>query len=219
MDVNAIDNDGSTALHFAAVWDHPDTCLLLLSRGADLMAVDDDNKTALDLYGHALNYISSTDRPKLSDAVKEERRNALHVAFANYFNTKIAAQKSALESENATQKTVFESEITVLKRPAQANAYMLFSDKFADVVFEVEGERIPAHKVIVAACSEYMNALLSNPQWQENADDRMSVVKLSDLSAVSVRAMLRFIYTGEVDETAYARSCTAISLHPLNQFI
>ena len=79
---------------------------------------------------------------------------------------------------------------------------MLFSEKFADVVFEVEGERIPAHKNIVAACSEYMNALLSNPQWQENADDRMSVLKLSDLSAVSVRAMLIFIYTGEVDETA-----------------
>ena len=29
----------------------------------------------------------------------------------------------------------------------------------------------------------------------------MSVIKLSDFSAVSVRAMLRFMYTGKVDET------------------
>jgi hypothetical protein len=84
-----------------------------------------------------------------------------------------------------------DQEIAVLKRPARATASMLFSDKFADVVFVCGGgERIPAHRFIVAACSESLDALLSNPQWLETADDRERVAapaRLAERDAERVR--------------------------------
>ena len=53
-------------------------------------------------------------------------------------------------------------------------------------------ERIPAHKGILAARSEVFRAMFSVPM-QEQKD---SVVRIDDLSADTVRRLLRFIYTG-----------------------
>ena len=71
-----------TALDWAAWKDHPDTCLLLISRGLDLMAVNNNNHTVLDMYGNELNHHSPTHaRPPLSNEVKEERREILRAAL------------------------------------------------------------------------------------------------------------------------------------------
>jgi hypothetical protein len=67
-----------------------------------------------------------------------------------------------------------------------------------DVTFEVVGgERIPAHRNILAASSECLSALLKG-QWAESAS---GVVRMEQ-SATAVKALLRFLYTGEVDEAA-----------------
>ena len=77
---------------------------------------------------------------------------------------------------------------------------MLFSEQFSDVVFLCsDGERIHAHRCIVAACSPHMRAMLQG-SWMENAG-KVSEVPMTQ-SAPAVRALLRFFYTGEVDEAA-----------------
>ena len=177
---------GVTALGLAALCDKLPACKFLISRGSDIMAKNNDGKTALDLYGYgpAIN-------PPLSAEEKKERCEELKAAFLEAKDRKIVSMAKVIESQAA--------KIAMLKRPA---ASMLFSDKFADVVFVCGGgERIPAHRNIVAACSESLDALLSNPQWLETADDRERVAEVPmEQSAAAVRVMLRFMYTGEVDE-------------------
>ena len=145
-DLNATSNRGRNALMIAAHNDKHDCAIFLLNRGVDLLAVDNDGNTALDLYG-----TFSSINPPLSDEVKEQRRMALRAAFAK-------AKINRLEKE-----------VAVLRRPARVIASVLFSDKFSDVVLEAAGgERIPAHKVVLATSSECTNALLSG-QWAESA--------------------------------------------------
>ena len=61
-----------TALCYSAVYAHLEVGLLLCSRGADLMAVNDKGCTALDLYGIFAN---------LSDELKQKHRAALLGCF------------------------------------------------------------------------------------------------------------------------------------------
>ena len=68
-------NDDYTALYLAAMYDHLQVCLILLNRGADLMAVGHDGRTALTHYGFYAN-------PRLSNEIKEQRREQLRVAWA-----------------------------------------------------------------------------------------------------------------------------------------
>jgi hypothetical protein len=174
-DLNARVNDGWNALMFAARNNKLDCAVFLLNRGVDLLAVNSKGKTALDLYGSDLNI-----KPPLSDEVKEQRREVLRGAYAKI------------------QVVRLKQEVAVLRRPARVNASMLFSDKFSDVVLEaVGGERISAHKVVLAASSECMDKLLSG-QWAESAS---GVVRMEE-SVTAVKALLRFMYTGEVDVAA-----------------
>ena len=65
---------GWNALMYAARHDHLSCCLFLLSRGCDLRLVDNEGQTAFDLYG--------TRCQKLSNEIKEQRRQILRDAFA-----------------------------------------------------------------------------------------------------------------------------------------
>ena len=94
---------------------------------------------------------------------------------------------------------------------------LLFSSSYSDVVFEVHSvtcgsgsssssnavnatERIHAHKNILATSSGYMKAMLSGP-WTENQADGLSVIQAPQ-STSTIKALLRFIYIGEVDTAA-----------------
>jgi hypothetical protein len=82
------------------------------------------------------------------------------------------------------------------KRLSAINTAILFSDDFSDLVFEAAGgERLPAHRNIVAATSSVMRVLLKG-QW---ADSITGVVRVEQ-SAAATRAMLRYMYTDEVDQ-------------------
>ena len=185
-DVNARDNAGRTALAFAALWDILPTCLYLISQQADLLSVDDDGESVLEGYGH--------NSEEEDEQVNELRRGTLREAFAE-------AKIKRLEQEVATQAKEIESQaakIAILKRPALATASMLFSEDFSDLVFVAGGERIPAHRFILAASSEHMGALLKGP-WRENVEGQAVEVPMEQ-SAVAVRVMLQFVFTGEIDE-------------------
>ena len=47
------------------------------------MAINNNNQTALDLYGNRLDRYPTQARPPLTDEVKEEHRETLRAAFAN----------------------------------------------------------------------------------------------------------------------------------------
>ena len=64
-------NDGFSALMWAAVCDHLPVCLLLLSKGSDLMAATNHNWAALTHYG------DSVHNPALSPLTLVERRTAV----------------------------------------------------------------------------------------------------------------------------------------------
>ena len=67
-------SDHFAALYLAARYDRLQVCLILLNRGADLMAVCDGGRTALTGYGIFVF-------PQPSDEIKEQRREQLRVAW------------------------------------------------------------------------------------------------------------------------------------------
>ena len=200
--MTARDNDSNTALGLAALYGNLAVCKFFVSRGSDLNEKNAYERTALDLYGDHM------PEDLLDKQTAKEHRNELLAAFLEIKDQKNASQAKVI----ASQAAMIESQaakIAVLERPALATASMLFSDKFSDVVFVCGGgERIPAHRFIVAACSESLDALLSNPQWLETADDRDRVAEVPmEQSAAAVCAMLRFVYTGEVGVASAGLSC------------
>ena len=100
--------------------------------------------------------------------------------------------------------------MTVLERPARTYcSSLLFSERFSDVVFVcgggggAGGDRIHAHRCVVAACSEQLSALLQG-QWAETTGgerERVAEVEMSQ-SGAAVRVLLRFMYTGEAEAAA-----------------
>ena len=66
--------NGWNALMFAAGYDSLSCAVFLLSRGCDLRLVDNDGRSALDLYDTEMN--------KLSNEIKEQHRQILRDAFA-----------------------------------------------------------------------------------------------------------------------------------------
>jgi len=69
---------GRNALMWAVYRDQLSCCLFLLSRGCDLRLVDNQGRSALDLYDTAYNNHTHTH----SNEIKEQRRQILRDAFA-----------------------------------------------------------------------------------------------------------------------------------------
>lgn len=68
------------------------------------------------------------------------------------------------------------------------------SERFSDVTFCVEGEKIPAHKAILAMRCEYFSAMFDSGLRNEPDDD---VVKL-DVPLKEFNIILEYIYTGSL---------------------
>ncbi|XP_022095974.1 kelch-like protein 12 isoform X2 [Acanthaster planci] len=66
-----------------------------------------------------------------------------------------------------------------------------------DVTVVVEGVEFPAHRVILAACSNYFCAMFTN----EMSESTKSSVELKGLKASAMEKLLEFIYTEEVEVT------------------
>lgn len=84
---------------------------------------------------------------------------------------------------------------------------LLFSEKFADVIFEITDDsessptvtRLFAHKSILASSSIYFETMLSG-DWNETSNGNQShaIIKVNHNLDV-YRCLLTFIYTGEID--------------------
>lgn len=70
---------------------------------------------------------------------------------------------------------------------------------FSDVTFMVEGQRLRAHKLVLAARSEYFRAMLFGGLNESSTAE----IQLKGISAVAFRTLLKYIYTGKVELSAF----------------
>ena len=68
---------------------------------------------------------------------------------------------------------------------------------FTDVIFLVEGVRVPLHRCVLAARSEYFHSMLMSSQWSETRGLAAGVL-LPDISLPVFGALVRFLYTDEL---------------------
>jgi len=68
------------------------------------------------------------------------------------------------------------------------------SDEYSDVVLVIGENRIPAHKVILAARSEYFRAMLFGGMKESSQNE----IKLVDTPLIAFKHLLRYIYTGNM---------------------
>ncbi|XP_044953647.1 BTB/POZ and MATH domain-containing protein 1-like [Hordeum vulgare subsp. vulgare] len=80
-------------------------------------------------------------------------------------------------------------------------AGLLETEKGADVVFDVGGETIAAHRCVLAARSSVFAAELFGPMKEGCSTAAGIVVRVEDMEAEVFRALLRFAYTGQLPET------------------
>ena len=81
--------------------------------------------------------------------------------------------------------------------------------EFTDVVFIVDGERVPAHKLILASQSEYFRAMLYGEMKEASQED----IPLPDIPLASFKTVLQYAYTGTLEIEESTRSefvCTTI---------
>ncbi|XP_048536621.1 BTB/POZ and MATH domain-containing protein 1-like [Triticum urartu] len=75
---------------------------------------------------------------------------------------------------------------------------LLETEKGADVVFDVGGETVAAHRCVLAARSSVFAAELFGPMKEGKADD--GIVRVEDMEVEVFKAMLHFAYTGSLPE-------------------
>ncbi|PIO64466.1 BTB/POZ domain protein, partial [Teladorsagia circumcincta] len=66
-----------------------------------------------------------------------------------------------------------------------------------DVALIVEGTRINAHRVILAACSNYFRDMFNN----EVAEDGLQEIEIADMDALTLDSLVSFCYTGKIKIT------------------
>lgn len=92
--------------------------------------------------------------------------------------------------------------VPVPKSVANILQGLLFSEEFSDVHFECkDGTRLPAHKNVLASSSSYFRNYFSGP-WGEHGDGVWQTSNSPDI----MRAVLTFIYTGEVPDSLLMES-------------
>ena len=83
--------------------------------------------------------------------------------------------------------------------------------EFTDVVFIVDGERVPAHKLILASQSEYFRAMLYGEMKEASQED----IPLPDIPLASFKTVLQYAYTGtlEIEDQLEVSSYIQQQLH------
>ena len=71
-------------------------------------------------------------------------------------------------------------------------------DALTDVTLITQGEEFRCHRALLAANSTYFHAMLCG-QFVETSKDK---IELSEISGASMRVILQYLYTGEVEITA-----------------
>uniref|UniRef100_A0A0E0M7V1 BTB domain-containing protein n=1 Tax=Oryza punctata TaxID=4537 RepID=A0A0E0M7V1_ORYPU len=107
----------------------------------------------------------------------------------------------AVVGEIRTERTTeITAETFVTVPPSDLNqklGNLLDTEKGADVVFEVGGEKFSAHRCVLAAQSPVFSVELFGSMKES---DRAGVVRIDDMEAQVFKALLRFMYTDSLPE-------------------
>jgi BTB/POZ domain-containing protein 9 len=87
--------------------------------------------------------------------------------------------------------------VSEVSNPFEDTTSLYLNEKFSDVILVVDGEKLNAHKAILAARSEYFDALL----YDGLQDLKQSEVAIKDVSPEAFKQVLKFIYTGTITIT------------------
>jgi BTB/POZ domain-containing protein 9 len=74
---------------------------------------------------------------------------------------------------------------------------LFMQDSYSDLTLVVDGQQFPAHKVVLAARSEYFRALLFGGLRESHLE--CNTVELKDTPAVGFHHLLKYIYTGKIN--------------------
>jgi len=77
-------------------------------------------------------------------------------------------------------------------------AKMVGNSDLADVVLVVEGERFPAHRVMLAARNEYFRGLFLSGMQGGRSKGGLQEIELGGVSVGAFRVVLRYLYTAEL---------------------
>ncbi|XP_053950213.1 BTB/POZ domain-containing protein 9 [Anastrepha ludens] len=84
-------------------------------------------------------------------------------------------------------------DVKLTERFSEQMAQLCMNDDYSDVTFIVEDQRLPAHRVILAARSEYFRALL----FGGLCESRQSEIELK-IPVEAFKALLKYIYSGRM---------------------
>ncbi|XGW01891.1 hypothetical protein V3C99_014181 [Haemonchus contortus] len=76
---------------------------------------------------------------------------------------------------------------------------LFLNPNFSDVMFVVDGEKFPAHKVLLAARSEYFRAMLYGGMKESDEGE----IVLEETNVFAFRILLRYIYTAKLTLLEY----------------
>lgn len=103
--------------------------------------------------------------------------------------------------------------ITHIDEFSQQMSQLCMNAEYSDVVFVVEGSRLPAHKIVLAARSQYFRALLFNGLAETTQNEIELKVPLE-----AFKALLDYIYTGCMSLTKMKEENILDSLGLANQY-
>lgn len=141
---------------------------------------------------------------RLDDRILTECINKL-LKYESDLRTKLTRKEAPMKVKEIPMKLIPESVFNTF-------CSLLFSEKFADVVFEITDEtnypptmtKIFAHRAVLASSSDYFNIMLSG-KWKEShssechsSSEQQAVVKVKQTLDV-YKCLLTFIYTGKIE--------------------
>lgn len=110
--------------------------------------------------------------------------------------------KSALYNRGFSVQNTKEEELGALSMQMYK---LVANDSFADVYFEVEGKRIPAHRNILSCRCEYFAIMLSkSAAFRES--NQQNPIYLPNISYEIFKQVLVFLYTGHFDTSKMSYS-------------
>lgn len=122
------------------------------------------------------------------------------------------SHKMAGPHSSSTSKSGSE-EIELTARFSEQMAQLCMSYDYSDVTFIVENEKLPAHRVILAARSEYFRALLYGGLSETNQNEIHLKIPLK-----AFKALLKYIYSGNMSLTQMKEENILDTLGLANQY-
>jgi len=100
----------------------------------------------------------------------------------------------SMESEVREGTMRFYSDKQFVKAFVEMNA-LRKSEQLCDVILEVEGQRVPAHRIVLASLSEYFRAMFTG----EMAESKQKVVTINGIEEASLRNLVEYAYTATIE--------------------